>query len=257
MHMHLLRSGVLIAAAAAALTACGGGGGAFSQSPEGAYGGTVTGSPLGANSQQMVVLENNQAWSIYGKLDSNGVYALQGFVQGNGEVAGNQIVSADARDYVIYSAMLGVPAAVRGTFAPGSSLNGTITYGNANLTVTFTGSTANVAPYAYATPAQVSAVTGTWNFTNADGTAAVAQVQVDGSFTSTSVLCTTSGTFKPRASGKNVFDVTVQTGGLCLHPNTTFTGIAVNWPLATGQTQLIVAGISADRNKGLLAAMVR
>lgn len=254
--------GVWLVVGMVVLTACGGGGDSGSgnppvnASPEGAYGGTISGSPIGANAQNMLVLENNQAWTLYGTLGADGVLYGQGFVQGNGIVSGTNYSSSDARDYSAYNGLVGTPATVAGNFQQGTSISGTIAYSNA--TVSFSGTTAAVSSlYVYNTPAQTSAVVGAWHFIGEDGYLATATVSADGSFRTTSSGCTSSGTFKPRASGKNVFDVTVTTGPQCLTPNTTFTGIGLNWSVTSGQTQLLVAAVNADRSRGMIAAMTR
>lgn len=255
------RFGLLSAMGTLLLAACGGGGDSGSgnptaYSPEGAYGGTLSGSPIGANAQNMLVLENNQAWTLYGTLGSDGVFYGQGFVQGNGAVSGTNFSSSDARDYSAYNGLVGTPATVTGSFSQGVSISGSITYSNA--TVTFSGTTANVAPlFTYNTPAQLSAVTGNWQFYGEDGQPATATVSADGSFSTTSATCTTSGTIKPRASGKNVFDLAVTTGARCLTPNTAFTGIGLNWASTTGQRQLLIAAVNGDRSRGMVAAMAR
>jgi hypothetical protein len=104
----------------------------------------------------------------------------------------------------------------------------------------------------YNTPANLAQITGAWTLSALDGTSADVTIAPGGSFTGANAGCSISGTIEPRASGKNVFDVSVTSGGApCAAPGTTSTGIAVTY-LLPGSTarQLVVAGVNAARTAG-------
>jgi hypothetical protein len=62
----------------------------------------------------------------------------------------------------------------------------------------------------------------------------------------------------PRASGKNVFNLELRFGPApCELPGQNATGIAVAYPLASGQTQLLVTAVDGTRAYGAAAFGVR
>lgn len=73
-------------------------------------------------------------------------------------------------------------------------------------------------------------------------------MNANGTFSSTTSLgCKISGSVAPRASGKNVYDVTVNFGAApCGVPNGSATGNAIITNLPSGARQLSVAVSSAD-----------
>ena len=92
---------------------------------------------------------------------------------------------------------------------------------------------------------------GNWpgSFTNDTGTLVV---NANGTFSATtSVGCRLSGAFTPRASGKNVYDITVAFGAApCGLPNGSAAGNAIITNLTSGQRQLTVAVTTADGANG-------
>ena len=72
-----------------------------------------------------------------------------------------------------------------------------------------------------------------------------------GAFTANWEYCAASGTVTPRASGKNVYDVTLTLPcGESTDSTLAVSGIAVASPLADGRTQLMVAAVDETRTQG-------
>lgn len=230
----------------AVLAACGGGGGGGDANPppvsraEGAYSGSLTGSP-GLDTFTMVVLENDEFWSIYGDTVGSTLY-VYGFMHGQGASSNGSFSGSGAHDYSYTGAVS--TANVAATYNPGVSASGTLTYTTG--IVSFSGTSAALAPYDYNATPSLAEVAGNWNMSALNGDYVQATVQANGSFTTVSGGCTSTGTATPRPSGKNVFDVTLTTGPApCVSPNTTGTGIAIYAPIVgTTQHQLIVATVA-------------
>jgi hypothetical protein len=64
--------------------------------------------------------------------------------------------------------------------------------------------------------------------------------------------CAFSGTITPRASGKNVYDVSLKFGAApCALANQTATGVAVTYLLTNGKRQLIALTVDSTRTYGV------
>lgn len=246
---------------AALLVACGGGGSSSTTSStsssgtttttataEGAYAGSLSGSPS-STAFELLVLDDGSFWSLYGT-ESAGILYVSGFVQGSGTSNGTSFTSTNARDF---GSVPATAATINASFVPGTSISGTATSGGATLS--FSGTTAAIAPYNYSTPAQLSDVAGSWNMTLLDGETAAVSVSSAGAMTGISSQgCQFSGNVVPRASGKNVFDATVTFGASpCSLAGQTATGVAVFSATTTGTKQLIVAVTDATRSYGTVA----
>ncbi len=253
--------------ALAGVVGCGGGGGGGGNdvvgspsgpSAEGYYAGSlsVTGAALPDNSTafQLLVLENGQFWNIYGT-PNGGALDVQGFVQGTGSSNGALFVAGNAR---YFSRAAATTAAVLANYNPAAkSISGTIN--DSSRTVSFN-SAALVAPaYSYATAAALADVQGTWFVEGVFDDQYDLVVASNGTFTGgpaavpTNVpnpaTCSFTGFFQPRASGKNVFTVSVTNGtGGCATgvQGLTTTGIAFVSPV-TGRSQLTLATVDASR----------
>jgi hypothetical protein len=242
-----------VSLAAAALMACGGGGsGQESPAPaapaptraEGAYSGTLSGSV--SKSFQLLMLENDEFWAIYGS-STAGQYAVAGFLQGQGASSNGSFSSSNVKDYGSRPPTSGTLSA---SYVVNTSVSGSVAAGT--QTVSFTGVPIASSAFDYNSPANLSAVAGAWNLTGLDGSLVALSVTGSGAFVGSSAGCTFSGTFTPRPGGKNVFNVSLTFGAPpCALPNTTGNGIALSY-LLTGSTtrQLIVAGVTADGSAG-------
>jgi hypothetical protein len=245
---------LLLTALAAFLAACGGGGDggttpSVSVLPEGVYGGTLTGST--SPDFQMLVLENGDLWAVYGSRSPT-LFSVAGFIQGSTSSGGTSFSSANARDYGVAPAVAGTAI---GTFnAAAGTIAGSVTAGGQS--VTFSGGPIAGSLYNYNAPASVAAVTGSWTLgTTLTGDTVFLNVQPSGSFSATSNSgCTFAGTIAPRASGKNVLNVSVTFGPApCALPGQPATGIAFYYPLSNGSTQLAVALQNSSRTLGQAA----
>lgn len=228
-----------------ALGGCGGGGGTTVaatttvSSPQGVYQGTFS----NGGTHNTLVLENEQFYTMYGGTVA-GVFTVSGFLQGNGHTSGGNFTATDVKDATADGQLL--TGSLNATYAANSGLNGTLTEGT--NTVNFTGTTVVSSVYDYNTPANLADIAGIWNMTTLRGFSSTLNIAGSGTFTATSGACSFSGTFKPRSSGKNVFDVAMTFGPApCVLPGQTLTGIGIDFMLNNGKRQLLVAGLDQDR----------
>lgn len=246
-----------------AIAGCGGGGGgadapvapappappAAAATIEGVYSGTITGSLN--NDFEMIVLENNQFWALYGTQTPT-QFVVNGFIQGDGVTNQGAFISTNARDFGFSPAVAGVVNATFNTTA--RTISGTVAAPAG--TVTFSGGPIAGSLYNYNTPALLSSVVGSWNLTTLlTGERVMLNVAPNGAFNATSTFgCSFSGALVPRPSGKNVFNMALTFGPApCLLSGQPASGIALVVPLPTGGTQLIFAGTNTDRNVGTVA----
>lgn len=232
------------------LAACGGGGSSDTPagSAEGVYGGALTGSTSSAF--QMLVLENDEVWTMYGTKTATD-FLVAGFLQGQGLSNNGTYTSSNLRDFGFNPALSGTATATYNSSS--KTISGTATFPRA--AVGFSGGPISGSLYNYNTAATVSTVAGSWALTSLSGEGITLNVASGGTYTaSSSGGCSFTGTLVPRASGKNVFNVSFSFGASpCALPNQAASGIAVAYPLANGRTQLIVAGANAARTIGTAA----
>lgn len=256
----------------AGVVSCGGGGDDVVGTPagpsaEGYYAGSLVvtafpaqpGNPPLPNTStafQMLVLENGQFWTIYGT--PNGAELdVEGFAQGTGTSNGSLFIAGGVRNFA--NPALATNAVASASYnASAKTLSGTIT--DATTTSTLT-SAAQVAPaYDYNAAAALASLTGNWTVQGPAGDQYALAIAGDGSFAATPTPgpgCSFSGNFVPRASGKNVFNVSVTNGAApCTQIGLVSAGVAFLAP-AGGQTQLTFATVSADRVFGAVISGVR
>lgn len=232
------------------LAACGGGGSSDTPtgSAEGIYDGALTGSTSSAF--QSLVLENDEVWTMYGTQTAT-AFLVAGFLQGQGQSNNGTYTSSNLRDFGFNPALSGTATATYNSSS--KTISGTATFPRA--AVGFSGGPISGSLYNYNTAATVSTVAGSWALTSLSGEGVTVNVASSGTYTASSSLgCSFTGTLVPRASGKNVFNVSFSFGpSPCALPNQAASGIAVAYPLANGRTQLIVAGTNAARTIGTAA----
>lgn len=246
-----------IALSVLTLAACGGGGddapaaaAAAAAAPlaEGVYGGTLTGSASSAF--QMLVLENGEFWSMYGESTST-AFAVAGFVQGSGTSNDGTFTSTNLKDFGFSPAEAGTLSA---TFnATDNTISGTVSATAGP--VTFNGGPIAGSLYNYSTPASLATISGAWSTTALTGEGVALNIASNGAFTAVFTHgCNFTGTATPRTSGKNVFDVALTFGAApCALPGQAESGIAVAYPLANGQTQLVVSTVDGTGTFGTAA----
>ena len=196
-------------AAAVLLAACGGGGdsdGEDTPPPPAPVTSSAEGFWVGKSSTgwdvSLAILENGESWGVY---QYNGILygALHGATtSSNGNLSGSGAEVNFATGAVATSAY-------QGSYTPKSSLNLQTQSG-----VTFSGAYASV----YDQPASLTTLAGTYTgsgvATGAPVQSAVVTVSASGAINSPPSLgCSASGTVKPRASGKNVFDLSLTWNG--------------------------------------------
>ncbi|MBZ2209153.1 FKBP-type peptidyl-prolyl cis-trans isomerase [Massilia soli] len=213
---------------------------------QGMYAGKLTASGRLFNS---LVLEDGQYWGFYGSA-TPGALAPVAFVHGKGTSVSGSFTTGELKDF-------GPNPAVQGTltasYAPMSSLNGTISI--AASTLPFTGAGIAESIYRYNAPASIAEIQGSQRMDGPMGHH-IMRVNADGTFSATTAMCSYTGKFSPRATGKNVFDVVWSFGaGTCALQGQSATGIAFSYaPYDGGTRSLIVAATNAARTAGALAA---
>jgi hypothetical protein len=214
---------------------------------------TYLGTLSDGREHQTIVLENDQFYTMYGRT-VGGVFAIEGFLQGNGKSNNGSFSATDVVDSTTTTLRTG--ATVTATYSPGVNLNGSLV--ETGTTVTFTSAPISTAVFNYNAAPSLATLSGAWTLTSLRGTSNVFTVAATGAFTATSGACTFSGTFIPRASGKNIFDVSMTFGAApCTLPAQTINGIAVSYLLTDGKRQLIIAGLDAGRTNSAAFVGVR
>lgn len=215
---------------------------------EGAYGGNLSGSR--SSNVEILILENGDVWAIYGT-QTTASLAVAGFVQGSGTANNGTYSSSDVRDFGFSPA---VAATVSATYnSSAKTISGSLL--ESGGTVTFNGGPIAGSLYNYDTAASLSSVLGNWSLVTLQGEGVSLNVASSGAFTATTALgCSFSGSMAPRASGKNVFNVSLNFGPApCALAGQAATGIGLVSPLISGRTQLIFAGFNFARTVGTMA----
>ncbi len=215
---------------------------------EGVYSGKLTGSPYSSD-YRIIVLETGEYWSIYG-VDSLSVFTIHGFAQGNGVSNNGLFTSSNARDF---GAVPALSATVSATYNQTTkTITGNLLYWFG--LVGFSGVAFPASFYNYDASPSIAAISGSWLGTvGGTGESVAINVGINGSVTTNSALgCATTGTLTPRASGKNIFNVTLTSGSGCAIKNQIMTGVAIYYKLSNGKTQFITTIISGDRTLGYL-----
>lgn len=256
--MNSLRFSLAILTTASLLAACGGGGDSTSATPapttptpttpvtkvEGYYTGAVsTGTQF-----QLLALENDQVYALIGNTDSQGVFRVSSLIEGAGTSANGSFSVANAKEYVSSGQVF--TAAISGSFSPRTTVMGSVA--SSSGTASFTGTAPATASLNYDTPASINTVSGSWTGSTLAGEGVTFSVAATGAVTGTSALgCRFTGSAAPRASGKNVLDVSVTFGPApCLLPGVTGTGIGVSSLLTNGKRQLLLAVTNSGRTAG-------
>ena len=212
---------------------------------EGVYSGVLTGSK--SSDFVSLILENGEYWSLYG-INSATNFRIAGILQGTATSSKGQFTSSDIKDFGSIPALAGTASASYDTKT--NTVSGTTKIGATN--VGFNGGPIAGSPYNYNTAASLATVTGLWATTILTGEGMTLNVAASGTFSAHSTLgCNLSGTIQPRASGKNVFNVSATTGPTpCLLPNQTGTGVALTYQLVSGKQQLLIMMVDSSRNYG-------
>jgi hypothetical protein len=244
-----------VTSASVLLAGCGGGGGGGEPVPvinakaEGVYEGSLSGSS--STYFQMLVLENDEYWALYGR-PVGGQFGVAGFIQGQGTSSNGQFASSSARDFGLSPPLAGTVAANYSA----SNIGGTVA--TSAGAIGFSGVPIASTTYVYATPARPSDIAGVWSLGALDGSRVTLTIDASGAFTGSAGGCLLSGTIRPRATGKNVFNVALGFGASpCASPNSSGAGVAISYPLTASSRQLIVVGVNPSRTAGTALFGVR
>jgi len=238
-----------VAALCGALAACGGGSGddagspppTQSQTAEGYYFGTATDGTVTAD-LDMFVLEDGTYYAVFSDADSN----FLAFNQGTAQQSNGSFTASNARIFAGLEPSSASP--VSGTYVAHQSITGTMNDGDTH--VSFSAS-ADTSIYSYGTPAVLADITGNWDLNLEDGEIAPTSISNTGAISGVSSGgCHFSGTVKPRASGKNVFDLAVTFGAApCALAGQSTKGIVIS--VHNVDEQLLYAiHVSNDRSYG-------
>lgn len=218
--------------------------------PEGAFAGTTS-----TNFElQTVNLENGSVWGVYGRTVSS-VFYVYGLIQANGTYNNGSWASTDGRDYYYTGAV--TAGAASATYTAAGAFNGTaLTSGGS---VNFATTELPPTSYNYDRAALLADITGTWSGQTLDGAGTSATISSTGAITGSSSGCAFTGTATPRASGKNVFNVSVTFANstACALPGGTATGIAISYPISSTRSQLVVGVQNQARTLGTAFFAIR
>lgn len=187
---------------------------------------------------------------MYGTRTST-LFGVAGFVQGSGGSSNGNFTSSTTKDFGFSPA---VAATTNASYnATAKTISGTVSANS--QTVAFNGGPIAASLYDYNAAASLTTVSGSWTTTSLTGETIALSIATTGAFTATSsVGCRFSGTVAPRASGKNVFNVSLTFGTApCALAGQTATGIATAYPVASGRTQLLVSVVDSTRTYGTAA----
>jgi hypothetical protein len=226
----------------------GGGGGSTTGQAQGAYSGTSS----NGFTFETIVLPNDKFYAIYGTVSGN-VFLISGMMTGQG-ASGSSTYTASVTDFFFTGQINS--GNITATYAPGSSLNGTLTENGGN--VTFTGTALPPSTFNFNTQASLSAIAGTWSGSLMDGTATTVTINSNGSVGGSSSGCSFTGTVSADSSNKNFFDVSLTFGGSpCSLPNQTATGIGVDYLLSDGVRHQLLAAVTVGTSAGTVFVAVR
>jgi hypothetical protein len=246
---------------AAVLGGCGGGGGGgngdsssgsglrlgpgpFALGIHGTYGGTFS----NTLAHQTFVLDNEQFYTFYG-ISSNGELVATGFLQGDGTLSNGSFSSQNLRDFSTTGTVNS--GSLSASFNPGASFNGSYTSGTS--TTAFASVPLTTSLYNFDTAANLANITGAWTVKDMQGFDFNVTITASGTLTGSSGACSINGTVTPRASGKNVFELAL-TFGPAPCPSqlagVPINGVALEYVLANGRRQLVLAGTDTGRTKG-------
>jgi hypothetical protein len=236
-----------IAMSVLTLAACGGGGGggggdgSSTGAAEGIYEGTASASGQ-STSIQVLVLEDDSFWLMYGAT------ATEGFLQGQGVSSNGSFTSSNVKDFGVVPA---TSLTLSGTYSTTAhTISGSTA--SSNGVVSFSaGPVSSSVIYSYSTPANINTISGAWTLIALAGATVSVNISNSGAVGGISNGCQMSGTVAPRASGKNVFNLNMVAGPApCPTPGQALSGIALAIPQQNGTTRLSIAYIDSTRTWG-------
>ena len=207
--------------------------------PEGIWYGSVNSSQSVA--AQTIVLETGQYYSIFTKGGSF-VWLIEGIMT----ATDGAITDSATVGFHTLGAIRG--GSLSGNFSAKSALTASTSLFVAPDT-TATSFNGNYNP-TYDTPIATSDVARTWNSELGVTPISTITFATDGTATGTQNVCSFTGSFKPRSTGKHLLDGTLNfTGSLCALNNVS---MSVEWTVVNGQ--LTVVGVTPQRDQAFESA---
>lgn len=197
---------------------------------------------------QLLLLEDGTYFLMTGS-GTDGALEVSGLIQGSGtETGSTTFASTSALDFG-YAPPLSFNFELNTNYSSGTFF---ATASNSIVYVAFTGAPISASVYDYNTPAQLSDVAGSWDFSVGGDVVAALTINPNGTYSGTDVDgCSSSGTLTLRPSGKNVFNVTYLDGPApCTEPGSTGTDVAIVTTPATGPRRLYLMGTAPNRSDG-------
>ena len=211
------------------------------QSAEGLW----TGATSNGYQVNLLVLENNEYWTTVGQQSGNN-FLVSAFDNGGFIVNGANASSYFKEYFPNYSTLLGYGT---GTVVTNALISGT-TYTGSNSGVKVTFTPLPNSNYNYNKQADINEIVGNWSGTFLNGYSSNVSISGSGAINGTVATCSFSGTLKPRASGKNVFDFSITNGAGCGVVGLVESGIGITYITNTGKRQLLAAGVDGTKTIG-------
>lgn len=220
-------------------------------SAEGAYTGTTNAGQF--THFRMIVLENDEFWTLYGGRNVFGELSVGGFFQGQGMSNDGNFVVSTITDYGLGFPIAGSANATYNSIA--RTIAGQVR--SFGVTGDFAGGPVAETEYDYNRTPSMFEVQGAWSLRAGNRETIALNVSDSGTFTAQwSQGCSSPGTIAPRPSGKNVFDLNFRLeGSTCLAPGLSVTGIGIIVTLPSGRKQLVIAGHDPSRVGGGMFAV--
>ena len=195
------------------------------------------------------MLEDGALWAIAGP-SSGGSFYPSDLYQGTLQATNGTLSSSNLRGYD-FSSGAAISGSITGSYVAGMSMSLTATPAGSGSGIGVNVIAAQTANYDYNQGAQLAAIAGSWPGFFSSSESGTVSVQSNGSFSSTTSRgCQITGTAAARASGRNVFNISLTFGAApCALPGATGAGIAVITRSGT-TSQLAVAVTTPDRALG-------
>lgn len=226
------------------LVACGGGGGGGSASVSATSAGVEgfwSGPASTGYDVSTVILENGETWGIY----SSGS-TIYGALYGSTTVTSSNItISGTDFDFLRNISSSG---SFVGTYANKSSMSLSNPANGSSVALSYDSS--------YDTAAIPANLTGTFSFTGRSGSYSLipgsVTINSSGAFNLAQTNCATSGTMRPRANGKNVYDVIMTSAGNgCAVGYATLRGIGY-LDTTVNPYRFLILALNDDKSDGLI-----
>ncbi|MEI6469573.1 MAG: hypothetical protein WCO72_08875 [Betaproteobacteria bacterium] len=211
------------------------------QSAEGLWTGTTS----NGFQVNLLVLENNEYWTTVGQVSGNN-FLISAFDSGGFIINGANASTYFKEYFPNYSSLLGYGT---GTVVTNSLISGT-TYTGSNPAVKVIFTPLPNSNYNYNKQADINEVVGNWSGSFLNGYASNVAISTTGAIYGTILNCTFTGTLKARASGKNVFDLSIINGAGCGVVGLVQNGIGISYITNTGKRQFIATGVDSTKTIG-------